>query len=65
MPGGVGTLNESNVRAIHVDRSGVVWLGTYGSGLNRFEPGSGKFQYYRHDPKDPRSVDRDMIFCHL
>ncbi|HET6962778.1 MAG TPA: two-component regulator propeller domain-containing protein, partial [Terriglobia bacterium] len=61
-PGGVGTLNESNVRAIRVDRSGVAWLGTYGGGLNRFEPGSGKFQYYRDDPRDARSVGHDRIF---
>jgi ligand-binding sensor domain-containing protein/signal transduction histidine kinase len=32
-------LSNDHVRAIHEDADGVVWIGTYGGGLNRFKEG--------------------------
>ena len=42
-PDDTHSLSDSNVRAIHRDRGGMVWLGTYDGGLNRFDPASGIF----------------------
>ena len=56
------TLSENNVRSIYEDRDGIVWIGTYDGGLNRFEPSSGMFTHYRHNPADPRSLADDHAF---
>jgi PAS domain S-box-containing protein len=43
------------------DRSGDVWFGTFGGGLNRFDPKTGRFKVYRHDPSDARSLADDVV----
>jgi len=39
----------------------MIWVGTYGGGLDRLDPGTGKFIHFRHDPADPRSISNDYI----
>jgi PAS domain S-box-containing protein len=43
------------------DRSGYLWFGTFGGGLNRFDPKTGRFKVYRHDPSDARSLADDVV----
>lgn len=40
-----GTINNNSILSIHVDND-ILWLGTYGGGLNRFEPATGKAEHY-------------------
>ncbi len=49
------------VRAIAKDRSGNLWFGTYGNGLARLEPGSGRYTTYTHDASNPRSLNHDRV----
>jgi PAS domain S-box-containing protein len=56
-----GFPNTYGVRAILEDQSGVLWLGTY-SGLVRFDPRTGAFTQYRHDPDDPHSLSDDFVW---
>ncbi|CAN5270911.1 hypothetical protein BH09BAC4_BH09BAC4_07310 [soil metagenome] len=39
-------LSTSEVRALHQDKKGVIWIGTGGGGLNRYDPSTGQFTYY-------------------
>ncbi len=67
------SLSHDNVNAIHEDESGILWIGTYGGGLNEIVPpaprASGSdddrspltFARYRHDPVDPSSLSHDLI----
>jgi signal transduction histidine kinase/ligand-binding sensor domain-containing protein/DNA-binding response OmpR family regulator len=41
------------------DRSGDVWLSTR-SELMRVDPSSGQFEYFRHDPQNPESINSDL-----
>src|SRR5690606_4350574 len=50
------SLSDDNIYAIHIDRAGVLWIGTYGSGLNRLDPATGEFT--RYDARDGLSSDR-------
>ena len=43
------------------DRSGYLWFGTFGGGLNRFDPKTGRFKVYRHDPSDARSLADNVV----
>ena len=34
----------------------MLWAGTDGGGLNRFDSTTGRFNAYRNDPNDPQSL---------
>ena len=51
----------SDVITIREDHSGTLWAGTYGHGLHRFDPRTGQFKTYRHDPADPYSLSNDFV----
>jgi ligand-binding sensor domain-containing protein len=40
------SLSTNSAKYIYEDRSGYLWIGTYLGGLNRFDPGTGKFQRF-------------------
>lgn len=62
------SLSNDQVRAIHVDDSGVLWLGTAG-GLNKLileknhgpAPAVAQFTHYKHDPNNPNSLSHNLI----
>jgi signal transduction histidine kinase/ligand-binding sensor domain-containing protein len=43
------------------DRSGIVWVGSSGDGLERYDPASGEWRRYQHDPDDPSSLADDFV----
>ncbi|MBI1170953.1 PAS domain-containing protein [bacterium] len=43
------------------DTAGAIWVGTYGNGMARLDPATGRFQTYRHDPADPTSLCNDQV----
>ncbi len=47
--------------SIAEDRSGYLWFGTLGGGLNRYDRRSGRFKVYRHDPADASSLSHDNV----
>jgi PAS domain S-box-containing protein len=67
------SLSHNQVISIHQDRSGTLWVGTFGGGLNQLVPngtqGSGpemageqhaSFVRYQHDPTDPHSLSHNV-----
>ena len=61
---GPGPENLSNVFVTSMveDRSGYLWLGTYGGGLNRYDPRTRRFAAFRHNPADPHSLSHDIVY---
>jgi len=43
------------------DSSGVIWIGTHGEGLFRFDKAKETFVGYRHDPSNPTSISGDIV----
>ena len=43
------------------DSSGIIWVGFYGMGLDRFDPETNVFTHYRHIPNDPESLSSDSV----
>ena len=41
--------------------TGIIWIGFYGQGLDRFDPLTNTFTHYRHDPDDPNSLINDIV----
>lgn len=50
------SLSNNTILSIHIDRAGILWLGTFGGGLNKFDPLSGKFQAFTQKDGLPNNV---------
>ena len=59
-----GAFRTRPVFATAEDRSGRMWFGTYGAGLDLFDRTTGRFVAWRHDPKNPDSLSTDLITLH-
>jgi methyl-accepting chemotaxis protein/ligand-binding sensor domain-containing protein len=57
-PQGLGT---NILRVVIADSSGRIWIGTFGAGLNCFEPAAGRWHRYSFDPANPDGIGRDRI----
>ncbi len=66
----VNSLCNNQVRAIHIDKTGVIWLGTAG-GLNKLilEKNDGQaqpaaqFTHYKYDPNNANSLSHNLIWA--
>jgi ligand-binding sensor domain-containing protein/signal transduction histidine kinase len=52
---------QASVITITGDGLDNLWAGAYGSGLKHFDPRTGQFKAYRHDPADPHSLSNDIV----
>ena len=41
------------------DSAGIIWVGFYGMGLDRFDPETNSFTHFRHNANDPESLSND------
>jgi PAS domain S-box-containing protein len=59
------SLSENTIRTLYQDRSGTLWIGTWTSGLERFDRNTESFTHFRHNPDDPNSLGTDSVFAIL
>ncbi|MCP4153019.1 MAG: hypothetical protein GY757_35125 [bacterium] len=55
------SLSSNNAGNIMKDRQGNLWVGTWGGGLNKFDPDSGYAVHFKHDPEKPGSISGNRI----
>jgi len=51
-PDDSNSLATDALEAICIDATGIIWIATYGKGLERFDPATGIFTHFRNDPND-------------
>jgi ligand-binding sensor domain-containing protein/signal transduction histidine kinase len=51
----------NRIETMVADSAGNIWVGTFGKGLDKFDPLTGKFTHYRHDPKNNSSLKSDSV----
>ncbi len=56
------SLGEGTVYSIHEDRAGVLWVGTGGGGLCRFDRDRETFTCYKHNPDDVNSLRDNTVW---
>lgn len=56
------SLSYNHVFSLLKDKNEVIWVGTLGGGLNKFNSKTGKFKRYIYDPNNPKSISSDIIF---
>ena len=57
------SIGYDNVRRIIEDKDGVLWIGTYGGGLNKFDVQKGTFKRYIHNENDSTSISNNNVRC--
>ena len=63
---GPGSINHNRVHAVLEDRRGIMWIGTHGGGLNRLDPKTEDFTYYKHNESEPKnSLSNDIVYAIL
>ena len=60
-PNDANTISGILIYALTGDRRGNLWIGTTGTGLNRYNPDTELFQRFKHAPDNPGSVGSDFI----
>ena len=56
-------LTHNFAQRCHIDKQGIIWIGLREEGLDRFDPNSGEFTNYSHDPDNPDSLSNNGIFA--
>lgn len=56
------SLSYNHVFSLLEDKNGVIWVGTLGGGLNKFNSKTGKFKRYMHDSNNPKAISSDIVF---
>lgn len=55
------SLGSDDLETICIDQKGILWIGTFSNGLDRLDPGTGRFTHYRNDPANPSSICSNTI----
>jgi len=55
------SLSDNYIECLVIDSENIFWIGTFGSGLDRFDPATKKFTHFRHNDKDISSLSNDTI----
>jgi len=43
------------------DSSGIIWIATWGGGLNKFDKGKNRFTSFKHDEKNSNSISSNLV----
>lgn len=60
-PKSSNSLGGSYPETIFADRHGIIWVGFYGMGMDRFDPKTETFTHYRHQANNPNSISSDTV----
>ncbi len=56
-------MSDNRIQPIYEDRSGLIWIGTKGGGLNKINLNREKFKRFRNDPEDPNSLSDNQVYA--
>ncbi|MFC2083913.1 two-component regulator propeller domain-containing protein [Bacteroidota bacterium] len=60
------SLSNNSVMSISEDKANVLWVGTFGGGLNQFNYKENNFHSYKNDPFDENSLaDNDILSLYV
>ena len=60
-PNDPNSLSYNQITAVYEDTSGVLWVGTFNGGLNRYDPTTEQFTHFRFNPENPHSICSDIV----
>jgi ligand-binding sensor domain-containing protein/two-component sensor histidine kinase len=60
-PSNSNSLSNNYVKTIFEDHLGIIWIGTDGGGLNRYDPSTRKFTVFKYDANNPYCLSNDGV----
>ncbi len=60
-PNNANSLSSIRLEFIFIDSEDILWLGTFGGGLDKFDPSRGIFTHYVHNAADPSSISNNIV----
>ncbi len=60
-PGNESSLSEDNINSMVEDDLGNLWIGSWGGGLNRFDPRTETSVRFSHNPQDPTTLSSNYV----
>ncbi len=57
------SLSVDDISALYEDSSGMLWIGTYVSGLNKLDRKTRRFTHYRNHPGTPNSLGSNTVWA--
>lgn len=55
------SLSHNNAGNILLEKSGAIWVGTWGGGANRYDPKTNIFQHFKNDPNNDASLSSNRV----
>lgn len=55
------SISNNDIWCLYVDRKGILWIGTFSGGLNRFDPKNETFTRYFHISSDSTSISSNLV----
>ena len=59
--GNPATVPHDHISALYEDRSGGIWIGTYGGGLSMYDPYGDQFKHYQYQPYTTNSLTSNYV----
>lgn len=56
-----GSICNNFIQSLYEDSQGILWIGTFGGGLNRYDPKTEEFTCYLPDPENPQSISHPTV----
>ncbi|MCH8011501.1 MAG: histidine kinase [Candidatus Marinimicrobia bacterium] len=60
-PSNSNSLSHNYINSIYEDESGILWIGTWGGGLNKYDPVTETFTRYQQNPSNPNSLSHNYV----
>jgi ligand-binding sensor domain-containing protein/signal transduction histidine kinase len=59
--GQLATVGTSQIRSVYEDATGLLWVGTFGDGLNRVDLKDSRFPHYHKNNRFPAKINHDTV----
>lgn len=56
-----GSINNNSVNTILVDPAGILWVGTFAGGINKYDKNLPRFRHYQKDNNDRNSLSHNIV----
>ncbi len=56
------SISSNRILCLYLDSFGKIWVGTFGGGLNEYNPLTETFTRYMHDPNDSNSLSNNDVY---
>ena len=60
-PKNPNSLGGTYPECVFADSAGIIWIGFYGMGVDRFDPLTNQFTHYRYQPNNRNSLSNDTV----